>query len=116
MTTASSHPPKRIKRPSTVLDEDNYTDALGHIIARDFFPGLLESRAEQTYLDAVESGDLEWIAEAKRHLYETREGIAGGAGVARIKRKEREAWIQRDRQQQYTGGEDTSELEREYAW
>ncbi|KAJ0278193.1 hypothetical protein COL922a_014494 [Colletotrichum nupharicola] len=40
-------PPKRIKRPATVLDEDVYTDALSHIIARDYFPGLIETQVKQ---------------------------------------------------------------------
>lgn len=60
--------PKRIKRPPKVLDEDDYTDALSHIIARDFFPGLLETQIQQDYLDAVESKDKEWIAAAGRRL------------------------------------------------
>lgn len=61
---------KRIKRPAKVLDEDSYTDALSHIIARDFFPGLLESHTQHEYLDAVESKDKEWIKEAGRKLTE----------------------------------------------
>ncbi|KAI9837536.1 MAG: hypothetical protein M1819_007187 [Sarea resinae] len=63
-------PPKRIKRPSTVLDEDCYTDALSHIIARDFFPGLLETQTQQEYLDALDSRDGEWIKAASRKLTE----------------------------------------------
>lgn len=43
-------PPKRIKRPSTVLDEDLYTTALSDIIARDFFPGVAEARADQPWV------------------------------------------------------------------
>ncbi|KAI0129970.1 nuclear protein DGCR14 [Xylariales sp. AK1849] len=61
-------PAKRIKRPKKILDEDTYTDALSQIIARDFFPGLLESETQQEYLDAVESKDSEWIASASRRL------------------------------------------------
>ncbi|KAH6641456.1 nuclear protein Es2-domain-containing protein [Chaetomium tenue] len=61
-------PAKRIKRPKRVLDEDTYTDALSHIIARDFFPGLLESETQQEYLDALESKDEEWIDSASRRL------------------------------------------------
>ncbi|KAJ5641542.1 hypothetical protein N7490_005542 [Penicillium lividum] len=61
-------PPTRIKRPATVLDEDVYTSALSHIIARDFFPGLLETRSKQEYLDALESKDGEWIASSKKKL------------------------------------------------
>jgi hypothetical protein len=61
-------PVKRIKRPRKVLDEDTYTDALSHIIARDFFPGLLESETQQEYLDALDSKDEAWIANAGRRL------------------------------------------------
>ncbi|KAL1877096.1 hypothetical protein VTK73DRAFT_8833 [Phialemonium thermophilum] len=61
-------PTKRIKRPKEVLDEDTYTDALSHIIARDFFPGLLQSETQQEYLDALESKDQAWIASAARRL------------------------------------------------
>ncbi|KAF2811840.1 uncharacterized protein BDZ99DRAFT_281700 [Mytilinidion resinicola] len=70
-TTALMGPPpvpKRRKRPATVLDEDLYTDALSHIIARDFFPGLLETKAQQEYLDALDSQDSAWIATAGRKL------------------------------------------------
>lgn len=61
-------PPKRIKRPKNVIDEETYTDAVSEIIARDFFPGLLESETQQEYLDAQESGNKEWIASAGRRL------------------------------------------------
>lgn len=63
-------PPKRIKRPPKVLEEDAYTDALSHIIARDFFPGLLETQSQQEYLDALDSKDRRWIATAGRNLSE----------------------------------------------
>ncbi|KAK4697299.1 protein DGCR14, partial [Lecanoromycetidae sp. Uapishka_2] len=63
-------PPKRIKRPAKVLDEDDYMDALSHIIARDFFPGLLETESKQDYLNALDSQDHEWIASAGRKLTE----------------------------------------------
>ncbi|KAI4155023.1 MAG: hypothetical protein LQ341_000245 [Variospora aurantia] len=62
--------PKRIKRPAKVLDEDTYTDAISHIIARDFFPGLLETESQQEYLDALEARDNEWIAAAGKRLTE----------------------------------------------
>ncbi|KUM59309.1 hypothetical protein ACN42_g7832 [Penicillium freii] len=61
-------PPKRIKRPATVLDEDIYTNAMSHIIARDFFPGLLETQLKQEYLEALESKDKAWIASSKKKL------------------------------------------------
>ncbi|KAI5849368.1 nuclear protein DGCR14 [Morchella snyderi] len=63
-------PAKRIKRPPKVLDEDTYTDALSDIIARDFFPGLLETKHQQEYLSALASHDPSRIAEASRRLTE----------------------------------------------
>ena len=63
-------PPKRIKRPAKVLDEDDYTDALSEIIARDYFPGLLESKTQQEYLTALESNNATWIADAGAKLRE----------------------------------------------
>jgi protein DGCR14 len=61
-------PTKRIKRPQKVLDEDAYTDAISEIIARDFFPGLLEAETQQEYLDALDSKDNAWISSASRRL------------------------------------------------
>ena len=61
-------PIKRIKRPSQVLDEDDYTDALSDIIARDYFPGLNEAHLQEEYLSALESRDEGWIAEAAGRL------------------------------------------------
>lgn len=63
-------PAKRIKRPPKVLDEDTYTSALSHIIARDFFPGLLETESTQDYLNALDAGDDEWIDEAEKRVRE----------------------------------------------
>ncbi|KAH7107141.1 nuclear protein DGCR14 [Auriculariales sp. MPI-PUGE-AT-0066] len=40
-----------------VLEEDEYTAALSHIIARDFFPSLTHLDAANEYLDAVDSSD-----------------------------------------------------------
>lgn len=61
-------PPKRQKRPAKVLDEDVYSDALSHIIARDFFPGLQESEAQEEYMTALDSSNNDWIREAGRKL------------------------------------------------
>lgn len=61
-------PPKRIKRPPKVLDEDDYTRALSQIIARDFFPGLVETKSQKEYLDALDSNDPVWIAAAGKKL------------------------------------------------
>ncbi|KAG9249206.1 nuclear protein DGCR14 [Calycina marina] len=63
-------PPKRIKRPKNFIDEDAYTDAVSEIIARDFFPGLLETETQQEYLDAQESGNQAWISSASRRLHQ----------------------------------------------
>lgn len=40
------------------------------IIARDFFPGLLETKHQQDYLNALDSHDPSWIASASRSLTE----------------------------------------------
>ncbi|PTB62810.1 putative molecular chaperone [Trichoderma citrinoviride] len=61
-------PAKKIKRPKKVLEEDAYTEALSQIIARDFFPGLLETQIQQEYLHAIESKDAAWISSASRRL------------------------------------------------
>ncbi|KAL1900262.1 hypothetical protein Sste5346_002573 [Sporothrix stenoceras] len=63
-------PAKRIQRPKTVLDEDSYTDGLSKIIARDFFPGLVETETQNEYLNALESRDPVWISSAGKRLKE----------------------------------------------
>src|SRR2546430_6811190 len=72
-------PSKRIKRPSKVLDEDAYTSALSKIIARDFFPGLHEVRSQQEYLNALESNDATWIAEAGQKLRDVMTPLPGSS-------------------------------------
>ena len=91
-------PPKRIKRPSTVLDEDIYTNALSEIIARDFFPGLLESQIKQEYLEALESKDQAWIASSRKKLAE----FVDGAGDGERKTPSRTRATSR-----FTGGDET---------
>ena len=61
-------PSKRIKRPPTVLSEESYTSRLSSIIARDYFPGLVESDAQQEYLEALDAGDEEWMEEAGQRV------------------------------------------------
>ncbi|OJD28703.1 nuclear protein dgcr14 [Diplodia corticola] len=61
-------PAKRIKRPPRIIDEDTYTNALEHIVARDFYPGLLELRAQREYMAAVDSHDKAWIRDAAHRL------------------------------------------------
>ena len=60
--------PKRQRRPRNVLDEDVYSASLSHIIARDFFPELLESQAQQDFLEALDSTDSDRIRDAGRRL------------------------------------------------
>ncbi|KAK2749857.1 hypothetical protein FQN57_005272 [Myotisia sp. PD_48] len=61
-------PCKRIKRPPKTLEEDDYDEALSHIIARDFFPGLQEAQAQQDFLAALESNDKTWRTTAGRRM------------------------------------------------
>ncbi|KAF2688642.1 hypothetical protein K458DRAFT_274728, partial [Lentithecium fluviatile CBS 122367] len=76
--------PKRIMRPSVVLDEDTYTSAVSHIIRRDFFPGLAETDAQREYLNALESKNNRWIREAGKVLTEVMTPVPGRpAGGAR---------------------------------
>ncbi|ETI23485.1 hypothetical protein G647_05287 [Cladophialophora carrionii CBS 160.54] len=72
-------PFKRIKRPPKVLDEDEYTQALSDIIARDYFPGLLESQLQHEYLAALESGNDAWVAEVAHRLRQAAAQTAGSA-------------------------------------
>ncbi|KAL9082815.1 MAG: hypothetical protein Q9159_006146 [Coniocarpon cinnabarinum] len=61
-------PTKRMKRPPKVLTEEDYSADLDYIIARDYFPGLLEADAQQDYLDALEAGDEDWMQEAGQRV------------------------------------------------
>lgn len=67
-------PIKKIKRPSEVLDEDDYTEALSEIIERDYYPGLREAKAQEAYLQALDSKNAVWIRDAERELRAAREG------------------------------------------
>tara|TARA_R110002003_G_scaffold214_3_gene16050 strand:- start:13020 stop:14459 length:1440 start_codon:yes stop_codon:yes gene_type:complete len=70
--------PKRIKRPTVVLEEDTYVSAVSHIIRRDFFPGLAEADAQREYLNAVESKNRSWIREAGKKLTQVMTPVPGG--------------------------------------
>ncbi|KAG0051084.1 DiGeorge syndrome critical region protein 14 [Gryganskiella cystojenkinii] len=54
--------------PQTVLEEDDYTEALSKIIERDFYPDLAKLKRQHAYLDAVQMNDLERIAATARDL------------------------------------------------
>ena len=75
-------PPKKIKRPAMVLDEDEYTEALSRIVKRDFFPGLAETEAQLEFLDAMESRDEAWIRSSTSRL----NGIMTPVGAATTSR------------------------------
>ncbi|KAG8989548.1 hypothetical protein FRB93_003612 [Tulasnella sp. JGI-2019a] len=51
-----------------VLDEDDYTEGLSAIIARDFFPSLVHLDATNEYLSALESQDPSLINASVRRL------------------------------------------------
>ncbi|WVW80562.1 hypothetical protein I302_102548 [Kwoniella bestiolae CBS 10118] len=51
-----------------VLDEDTYTDALSHIITRDFFPNLPHLHATNDYLIALTENDPELLSSSIRKL------------------------------------------------
>lgn len=80
--TALMPPPppafKRQKRPTKVLDEDVYSDAISHIIARDFFPGLVETEAQKEYMEALDSNNKDWIRDAGRKLTQVMTPVPDG--------------------------------------
>ena len=62
-------PPRSLDR-QVVLEEDEYTEALSHIIARDFFPSLVHLDATNNYLDALKSQDPARIQATVRRMEE----------------------------------------------
>lgn len=71
-------PAKRQKRPAKQLAEEDYTEALQHIIERDFYPSLADMRKQTAYFDALKEGNPVRIAEAERALLTTDEDPARG--------------------------------------
>ncbi|KAG6381283.1 nuclear protein DGCR14 [Boletus reticuloceps] len=69
-TEPSSTPAKRSLNRQDILEEDEYTAALSHIIARDFFPSLVHIDATNNYLDALRSNDPSLIHASVRRLQE----------------------------------------------
>ena len=69
-----------------VLEEDEYTEALSQIVARDFFPSLVHLDATNEYLDALHTSDPHLINASIRRLQEIsstptpRRGWGGGGG------------------------------------
>ncbi|KAE8267300.1 hypothetical protein A4X09_0g5042 [Tilletia walkeri] len=55
-------------RGQTVLAEEDYIHSVSSIIQRDFFPDLERLKAENEYLDALQSGEEAWIEATVRAL------------------------------------------------
>lgn len=70
MSTPGPSESYRSLNSQQVLEEDEYTAALSHIIARDFFPSLVHLDATNEYLDAVSSRDTHLINASVRRLQE----------------------------------------------
>ena len=64
---SDSHPERSLNR-QVVLDEEEYTEALSRIIARDFFPSLVHLDATNEYLDALQTRDPHLITASVRRL------------------------------------------------
>lgn len=58
--------------PQCSPQEDEYDEALSHIIARDFFPSLAHLEATNTFLTSLDSQDPSQIQESVRRLSELR--------------------------------------------
>ena len=70
MSAPSTPLPERSLNRQVVLEEDEYTTALSHIIARDFFPSLVHLDATNNYLDALDSRNPHLIQASVRRLEE----------------------------------------------
>lgn len=70
MSTPGPSESSRSLNSQQVLEEDEYTAALSHIIARDFFPSLVHLDATNEYLDAISSRDPHLINASVRRLQE----------------------------------------------
>lgn len=65
---SSNTQPQRSLNRQVVLDEDEYTEALSQIIARDFYPSLVHLETTNDYLDALRSKDPQLIQASVRRM------------------------------------------------
>ncbi|THU91730.1 hypothetical protein K435DRAFT_746086 [Dendrothele bispora CBS 962.96] len=70
MSESSNSSQERSLNSQVVLEEDEYTAALSHIIARDFFPSLVHLGATNDYLDALDTRDPHLINASVRRIEE----------------------------------------------
>lgn len=70
MSSEAGPSTRRSLNRQEILEEDEYTAALSHIIARDFFPSLVHLDATNDYLDALRSNDPDLIHASVRRLQE----------------------------------------------
>ncbi|KAI0778519.1 nuclear protein DGCR14 [Trametes elegans] len=80
---SSSSQPSRSLNRQVVLDEDEYTEALSHIIKRDFFPSLVHIDATNDYLDALRSEDPVLIQASVRRLEDLQTPVSRRGGPSR---------------------------------
>ena len=76
-------PPRSLDR-QVVLEEDEYAEALSHIIARDFFPSLVHLDATNNYLDALKSQDPGQIQATVRRLEEINTPLTNRRSTAAV--------------------------------
>ena len=54
------------QQPRQILDEEEYTDTLSHIVTRDYFPSLPSLRRDAAILDARSRGDISGAVAVRR--------------------------------------------------
>eukprot|EP00192_Tetraselmis_astigmatica_P019365 CAMPEP_0117663906 /NCGR_PEP_ID=MMETSP0804-20121206/8884_1 /TAXON_ID=1074897 /ORGANISM="Tetraselmis astigmatica, Strain CCMP880" /LENGTH=199 /DNA_ID=CAMNT_0005470999 /DNA_START=423 /DNA_END=1019 /DNA_ORIENTATION=+ len=69
------------RKAEVVLDEDEYTEKLEHIIERDFFPDVPHLRNKLEWLQAVNGGDPVAVRNAQINIAARRAGIPTPLGA-----------------------------------